>query len=62
MLCSNFTDILEGYLTNGMHQKHDQACKEILEELHHALARNGESRATAFMKYQAAPLLSERVR
>ncbi|XP_065899551.1 uncharacterized protein [Dysidea avara] len=55
-------DILEGNLTNNMQQKHEQACKEVLQELHHTLACNGESRATAFMKYQSAPLLSERVK
>jgi len=56
------SDILEGNLATSMQQKHDQACEEVLQELHHALACNGESRATTFMKYQSAPLLSERVR
>jgi len=61
-LCSIHADILEGNLTNSMQQKYDQAYKEVLQELHHTLACNGESRATAFMKYQSTALLSERVR
>ena len=57
------TDILEGNLTNSMEKKYTEARDEVLQDIQHAMTNNinGENKATAFLKYQSAPLLCEKV-
>ena len=53
-------DILEGNLTSAMEMKYTEACKEVLQEIQHAMTKNGENKESAFLKYQSEPLLCEK--
>lgn len=39
-----------------MEKKYTEACKEVLQEIQHAMTKNGEN----FLKYQSEPLLCEK--
>ena len=56
-----YVDILEGNLTSAMEKKYTEACKEVLQEIQHAMTKNGENKESAFVKYQSEPLLCEKV-
>ena len=55
-----FVDILEGNFTSTMEKKYTEACKEVLQEIQHAVTKNGENTESTFLKYQLEPLLCEK--
>ena len=53
-----FVDLLEGNLTDTMQKKYTNACQEVLQEIQHAMTKNG---ATVLSTYQSQPLLCDKV-